>query len=67
MQASELAWKFKSKKDFTTYLDKDTRVSRDQDDKLFVYTRVGPGEATDYSDRPSDLGIGDLLGELAGV
>jgi hypothetical protein len=46
----------------TTYLDDTLRVSRDQDDKLFVYTRVSADtEPTDYSTEPADLGIGKLL------
>ena len=46
----------------TTYLDADLRISRDQDDKLFVYTKVSDSTApTDYADEASDLGIGALL------
>lgn len=46
----------------TTYLDSDLRISRDQDGKLFVYTRVSDSVVpTNYEDVPSDLGIAKLL------
>ena len=45
-----------------TYVDEDTRISRDQDGKLLVYSRIGGvATPTDYSDRPADLGDGKLL------
>ncbi len=46
----------------TTYLDNDLRISRDQDGKVFVYTKssnsVSPKE---YTNIDSDLGIAKLL------
>ena len=46
----------------TTYLDKDIRVSRDQDGKIFVYKKESDAtEATDYSDTEADLGALKLL------
>jgi len=46
----------------TTYLDDELRISRDQDGKLFVYSRLSAStEPTAYDSKPSDLGIGDLL------
>jgi hypothetical protein len=51
----------------TTYLDDEVRVSKDQDGKLFVYARVSDStEPTDYTSRPSDLGLGQLLQGIAG-
>ena len=48
----------------TTYLNdgKDIRISRDQDGKVFVYTKVSDDtQPTDYSGTLPDLGIGKLL------
>jgi len=46
----------------TTYLDESIRVSRDQDDKIFVYSKSSDRtEPTDYSGVDSDLGILKLL------
>eukprot|EP00931_Biecheleriopsis_adriatica_P074430 TRINITY_DN48488_c0_g1_i1.p1 TRINITY_DN48488_c0_g1~~TRINITY_DN48488_c0_g1_i1.p1 ORF type:complete len:403 (-),score=46.76 TRINITY_DN48488_c0_g1_i1:67-1188(-) len=46
----------------TTYLDSDLRISRDQDGKLFVYSRVSDATVpSNYEDVPSDLGIEKLL------
>jgi hypothetical protein len=46
----------------TTYLDSDMRISRDQDGKYFVYSRVSDVTApTSYEDVPADLGIPKLL------
>lgn len=48
----------------TTYLNenKDIRISRDQDGKVFVYTKVSDEtQPTDYSGTLPDLGIGKLL------
>ena len=49
----------------TSYLDGAMRISRDQDGKLFVYTRVSDDTApTDYSGAEADLGVGKLLSGL---
>jgi len=46
----------------TTYLDSELRISRDQDGKLFVYSRVSDATIpTNYEDVPSDLGVSQLL------
>ena len=46
----------------TTYLDSSTRVSRDQDGKVFVYGKSSSKtEPTDYSGVDADLGILNLL------
>lgn len=46
----------------TTYLDSDMRISRDQDGKYFVYSRVSDVTVpTSYEDVPADLGIPKLL------
>ena len=46
----------------TTYLDDTLRISRDQDGKLFVYTKQSDAtDPTDYSQVSADLGIGSLL------
>lgn len=46
----------------TTYLDSDMRISRDQDGKLFVYSRVSDNiKPTSYEDVTADLGIPKLL------
>ncbi|KAL1522321.1 hypothetical protein AB1Y20_017313 [Prymnesium parvum] len=52
----------------TTYLDEDLRISRDQDGKLFVYSRLsGDTNPTQYEDKASDLGLGQLMeGLVAG-
>ena len=51
----------------TTYLDDEMRISRDQDGKLFVYSRVSSStEATAYEDKPSDFGIGQILEGMMG-
>ena len=46
----------------TTYLDDQLRVCRDQDDKLFVYSKLSDSTSpTDYGDSAADLGIGKLV------
>lgn len=46
----------------TTYLSPTMRISRDQDGKVFVYTKVSESmEPTDYSKVMSDLGLAKLL------
>jgi hypothetical protein len=46
----------------TTYLDENLRISRDQDDKVFVYTKVcNSTTPTDYSNVMPDLGVSKLL------
>lgn len=46
----------------TTYLDDRIRVSRDQDNNVFVYSKVSDVmEATDYSSVMPDLGVTRLL------
>jgi hypothetical protein len=46
----------------TTYLDNLIRISRDQDDKVFVYRKISEDmEPTNYSSVMSDLGIAKLL------
>jgi len=46
----------------TTYLDDNLRISRDQDDKVFVYAKVSNDtRPTDYSDVLPDLGVAELL------
>ena len=46
----------------TTYLSPSMRISRDQDGKVFVYTKVSDStEPTDYSNVMSDLGLTKLL------
>lgn len=46
----------------TTYLDDTIRISRDQDDKVFVYRKLSENmEPTDYSGVMSDLGVAKLL------
>ena len=50
----------------TTYLDGQTRISRDQDGKLFVYSRVSDSTSpTDYSAAQPDLGLGKLIEGLS--
>lgn len=52
----------------TTYLDSELRVSRDQDGKIFVYTRVSDSTTpTDYEDAAADLGIPKLLDGAIGT
>jgi hypothetical protein len=46
----------------TTFLSKTIRISRDQDDKVFVYVKVSDKmEATDYSNVMPDFGVTKLL------
>eukprot|EP00613_Pedinella_sp_CCMP2098_P078393 CAMPEP_0171948124 /NCGR_PEP_ID=MMETSP0993-20121228/64356_1 /TAXON_ID=483369 /ORGANISM="non described non described, Strain CCMP2098" /LENGTH=327 /DNA_ID=CAMNT_0012592113 /DNA_START=21 /DNA_END=1004 /DNA_ORIENTATION=- len=46
----------------TTYLDKQLRVSRDQDGKMFVYSKVSSStEPSDFSDIAADLGLGAFV------
>jgi len=46
----------------TTYLDENIRISRDQDQKIFVYRKVSENmEPTGYSGAMSDLGVAKLL------
>eukprot|EP00560_Eucampia_antarctica_P001928 CAMPEP_0197833044 /NCGR_PEP_ID=MMETSP1437-20131217/17369_1 /TAXON_ID=49252 ORGANISM="Eucampia antarctica, Strain CCMP1452" /NCGR_SAMPLE_ID=MMETSP1437 /ASSEMBLY_ACC=CAM_ASM_001096 /LENGTH=308 /DNA_ID=CAMNT_0043436793 /DNA_START=237 /DNA_END=1163 /DNA_ORIENTATION=+ len=46
----------------TTYLDDKLRISRDQDGKVFVYTKVSESDTPkEYKEVDSDLGIGKLL------
>jgi len=50
----------------TTYLDASLRISRDQDGKVFVYSKVSDvTEPTDYSNDSSDLGVASLLQGLS--
>ena len=52
----------------TTYLDVSLRISRDQDGKVFVYSKVSDmTEPTDYSTESSDLGVASLLQGLSGT
>jgi hypothetical protein len=47
---------------YTTYLSDSTRISRDQDGKVFVYTKVSDRmEPTNYSNVLPDLGVARLL------
>lgn len=46
----------------TTYLDDNLRISRDQDDKVFVYTKVSNSTTpTDFSNVMPDFGVAKLL------
>lgn len=46
----------------TTYLSDNLRISRDQDDNIFVYTKVSDStEPTDYTGTSADLGLLGLL------
>jgi hypothetical protein len=46
----------------TTYLDRTMRISRDQDGKIFVYTKLSDATTpTDYGEEASDLGVSGLL------
>ena len=48
-----------------TYLDDKYRISRDQDDNLFVYVKTSSDPTpTDYSKIDADLGIGRLLEQV---
>ena len=50
----------------TSYLDGSMRISRDQDGKLFVYVKMSEATSpTDYSEQPSDLGVGELLSGMS--
>ena len=50
----------------TTYLDGALRISRDQDGKLFVYSKQSDStHPTDYSAAAADLGVGQLLSGAA--
>lgn len=52
----------------TVYLDAQMRISRDQDGKLFVYSKVSDSTAPtsyDEADFPADLGVSDLLQGMA--
>ena len=49
----------------TTYVDSRLRVSRDQDDKIFVYSKISSDtQPTDYSTAPADLGLSALVNGL---
>jgi hypothetical protein len=44
------------------------RISRDQDENLFVYTRVSDATTpSDYADRAADLGISALISGISGA
>jgi hypothetical protein len=46
----------------TTYLDHSLRISRDQDDNVFVYIKTSEDDSlTNYSDREADLGVKKLM------
>jgi hypothetical protein len=46
----------------TTYLSSNFRISRDQDGKVFFYTKTSDDtEPTDYSNKMPDLGVAKLL------
>ncbi|GAX21231.1 hypothetical protein FisN_23Lh179 [Fistulifera solaris] len=46
----------------TTFLDKSLRISRDQDDNVFVYIKTSEDDSvTNYSDREADLGVKKLM------
>lgn len=46
----------------TTYLSETMRISRDQDGKVFVYTKSSDRTTpTDYSNDMADLGVSKLL------
>ena len=50
------------------YCDEQLRISRDQDGKLFVYSKVSDSTAPtsyDEADFPADLGVSDLLQGMA--
>jgi hypothetical protein len=49
----------------TTYLDDTIRISRDQDDNIFVYEKVSDNtQSTDYSGVPTDFGISKVVDGL---
>lgn len=49
----------------TTYVDASLRIVRDQDDNIFVYSRVSDNEEpTNYSSVLPDLGVASLLEEF---
>ena len=46
----------------TTFCDDTIRVSRDQDDNVFVYRKVSSStEPRAFDDAPSDLNVGSLV------
>ncbi len=46
----------------TTFVDSSLRIVRDQDDNIFIYSRVSDSEeVTDYSNVMADLGVASLL------
>lgn len=46
----------------TTYLANGVRISKDDDGKVFVYTKTSEDSTpTDYSNKMADLGVGKLL------
>lgn len=46
----------------TTYVDSALRIVRDEDDNIFIYSRVSDSEeVTDYSKVMADLGVASLL------
>lgn len=46
----------------TTYVDSSLRIVRDEDDNIFIYSRVSDSEeVTDYSNVMADLGVASLL------
>jgi len=46
----------------TTYVDSALRIVRDEDDNIFIYSRVSDSEeVTDYSNVMADLGVASLL------
>uniref|UniRef100_A0A7S0C2H2 Plastid lipid-associated protein/fibrillin conserved domain-containing protein n=2 Tax=Proboscia inermis TaxID=420281 RepID=A0A7S0C2H2_9STRA len=46
----------------TTYLDDQIRISRDQDNKVFVYGKISDEtDVSDYSGIMADLGVAKLL------
>lgn len=52
----------------TTYLDSELRIGRDQDGKIFVYTKVSDScIPKNYDTVPADLGIGSLIDGLRAV
>lgn len=52
----------------TTYLDENFRVSRDQDDKIFVYVKSSTSTVpTEYDGVQADLGLGSLIDGVVGA
>ena len=46
----------------TTYVDRDMRIVRDEDDNIFVYAKASSGEEpTDYSSVMADFGVASFL------